>query len=294
MDLWRWHAAFHGYTVCNGNLEGNDLDIAHFQNVTCVCIKEESLEVFERHCRNIVLIIDHCWSCRCNLIMPEDPFNFSTAQTSILMAYVTFLQSLQSRLNTTLVYNSTRYAVFHKFHGKLLQVGGLQLLSQAGKKQRAVGCHFWACLVLLLVACICNMSLLSYFESLRVIQLCFLNLAASCLVAQTFVVPQLGSLKPRELRVSSTASLLCPGPILEILFLKSGFDVQNFSLLIIIFWSWNTEHAWVIPSARQHFVCIPWLRPNHSKAAPKLPGFHWLVSAFLVPHQWAIACGWGL
>ena len=70
--------------------------------------------------------------------------------------------------------------------------------------------------------------LFRYFESLRVFELCFLNLASSCLVAQTFVVPQLGSLKPRELRVSSTASLLCPGPILEMFFSK--FDFQNFSL----------------------------------------------------------------
>lgn len=93
----------------------------------------------------------------------------------------------------------------------------------------------WLSFLSMFVIAICSMkirsmSLLSYFEPLPVIQLCFLNLAASCLVAQTFVVPQLGSLKPRELRVSSTASLLCPGPILEILFLKSGFDVQNFSL----------------------------------------------------------------
>lgn len=216
----------------------------------------------------------------------------------------TLAQSFEYQcLYHTTCMQSRKMCSFGQFHGKLLQVGGLQLLSQVGnknwnfiKKQRAVDCHFWACLLLLFVACICSMLLFSYFETVRVIELCFPNLAASCLVAQTFVVPQLGSLKPRELRVSSTASLLCPGSILE-MFWEWGFDVQNFSLEKVavmfdlswlFFWSWNTEHAWVIPSARQHFVC------NHSKAPLKLPGFHWLVSAFLVPHQWAIACGWGL
>ena len=180
---------------------------------------------------NIVLIIDHCWSCRRNLIMPKDPFNFSTAQTSILMAYATFLQHLHDRLNTstciiTLLYailqdvqflncfteNCSRWVVYSCFP----RSGTRSSISLRSQQQLVVLC-----------CGVCSM-LFWYFESLRVIELCFLNLAASCLVAQTFVVPQLGSLKPRELRVSSTASLLCPGPILEMFFRSEGSTFRTF------------------------------------------------------------------
>ena len=115
------------------------------------------------------------------------------------------------------------------------------------------------------------MLLFWYFESLRAFELCFLNLASSCLVAQTFVVPQLGSLKPRELRVSSTASLLCPGPILEMFFRSERSIFRTFPDSCLC-WSWNTEHAWVIRRARQRLLCISSLRPNHSKAPPHREG----------------------